>query len=263
MEFDEFISISKPLDIILVRGSTPFSKLIEKGSEISRGYGEFSHCGLIINKDICPDVNSSDENLLIMEVTVSALDNVTSIETGKYSFGCQIRDMHDMIKEHLDNGHEVALCKLKNNPYLNSLEEKNNTELTRLRNILNEVHTSYITHKSIYDPNIFSLLGTIFPSMRGLRDVTEEATEFIRKKHQWVFCSEFICVVYRDIGLLLPDTDVQAYLPVDFVNPGSYNEVNSIMQLPPIFCKAIQQIDSKKESVCAKIMRAIWEKKIF
>lgn len=93
--------------------------------------------------------------------------------------------------------------------------------------------------KSIYDLNIFSLLGTIFPSLRHLRDDVDKQFAFISTNHPWLFCSEIICIIYKKLGLLDNDIDTQAYLPVDFMNPKEHNKVNSIMKLPPVFLKQI------------------------
>lgn len=237
----KFIKQLVPLDLILIQGITPFSRLIEGGSELLRGNGQFSHCGLVINKDLCSDVNFQDEKtLLFMEVSVSIGEKAKNLETGRFSFGAQVRVLEDVLVEFLDSGAGIAVCHLKHNPYTEAKKSGDVKKIDFIRKTMNDIYMAYFIHdQSVYELNIFALLGTIFPSVRSIRDDLEKRTEFIREEHPWLFCSELVCIIYKDLGLLDNDIDAQAYLPVDFINVGDHNKVNSIMELPPIFLKQI------------------------
>lgn len=78
--------------------------------------------------------------------------------------------------------------------------------------------------------NLISLLAVIFPSLRKLRDVVEEIcidgykiyrlianTQGQPPVASWVFCSEFVAIVYKKLGLLSKPIDVRNVAPVDFI----------------------------------------------
>ncbi len=241
-DIKKFMNNLVPLDLILIQGTAAFSKLIEKGSKIIRGSGQFTHCGLVINKKICPNIKSKyaikEEELLFMEVTVSIINEVPNIETGGVSLGAQVRILSDVLEELLEQGAGIAVAHLKENPYTQAAARNDNFKIEQICHIISMNYEKYVTgNNSIYDLNLFSLLGTIFPSVRGLRDKIDDITSFIQDKYPWLFCSELICIIYRDLGLLDKNIDVQAYLPVDFVHPGEENVVHSIMELPPVFLR--------------------------
>ncbi len=239
-QIKNFVDELLPLDLILIRGTTAFAKLIESGSAFMRGNGQFSHCGLVVNREICPSISpvniESDQQPLLMEVAISTIDETLNLETGRVSLGAQVRDIEKVFEEVLESGGSVAVCHLKKNPYTEALKCNNKLKVEKIKAVLCQEYTRYFANdKSIYDLNIFALLGTIFPSVRHLRDNIDAMFSFVRKHHPWLFCSELACIIYRDLGLLDNNIDTQAYLPVDFVNPGKNNEVFSIMELPPIF----------------------------
>lgn len=252
-DIDDFLGKLNPLDLILVDGITPFSKLIKKGSKLVKGNGQFSHCGLVINKEICPEIDAEveDDYPLLMESTVSIFGEVPDIETGKFSLGAQIRDLREVIKELLADGGSIAVCHLKKNPYVEAKSQNDEVKIESIKKAIDSIYNTYFEEKSIYELNIFSLLGTIFPSVRPLRDATDKMMKFITENHPWIFCSELVCIVYRDLDLLEDDIDTQAYLPVDFVssidftNPQKTDVVNSIMDIPPIFIK-YTSVENKK-----------------
>jgi hypothetical protein len=237
MDLDAFMDMLNPLDIILVQGTSPFSKLIQSGSSVMRGNGQFSHCGMVINKDICPSINVPDNRLLFLESSVNIYDETLDIETGEFSLGTQIRDLRLVLKECLKNGIGIASCPLKNNPYL---EAKTEDDKKIIRDAISNIHKNYfVERKSLYELNIFSLLGTIFPSVRQTRDNVDKIFSFVTENHPWMFCTEIICLIYQNIGIVEKNIDIQAYLPVDFVHPGKDNILHSIMKLPPVFLKEI------------------------
>jgi hypothetical protein len=246
-DIDAFLKHVAPLDVILFQGISPFSDLIRNGSELIKGNGDFSHCGLVVTKQICQDIKVEDESqLLLMEITVSIGEKVKDIETGRFTLGSQVRDLRAVLEETSAEGIGSAVCKLRNNPWVQYTESKNLAQLEQINKILCDVYQTYIRdNKSIYDPNLFSLLGTIFPSLRGIRDRVDDMFSFVRSHHPWLFCSELICIVYRNLGLLNQNVDVQSYVPVDFVTPGNDNALYSIMHLPPIFFVQIPSPDER------------------
>jgi hypothetical protein len=229
MSVDEFLSKVKPLDLIMIQGYTPYSEIISATSVLSRGNGSFTHCGIVVSNEVC-DIDIS--GLCIMESTVTTPDQTRDVLTQRFSYGAQIRDLKKVIEEILEKGGGIAVCRLKNNPYDSNKEE--------VKKIMTKIYNEYFRENvALYELNIFSLFSTVFPSAKGIRDNIDEFFEFTTEKHPWIFCSEIVCIIYRDLGLLDKDIDVQIYLPVDFVDVGEDNEVNSIFVLPPEYLRKI------------------------
>jgi len=258
LHIKKFLKNVKPLDLLLIQGVTNFSTLIMSGSEVMRGNGSFSHCGLIVNREICekfliyeerltaPYRKNPDE-LFLMEIIVSPVGDLFEKDKD-FSVGSRIVPLEEIVGEFIRAGCGVAYCALKDNIYENAIKNDDIKTINQIKEVLFTCYKQYFhKNKTVYDPNIFSLLGTIFPSVRYIRDEIDGAFEFIRDYHPWLFCSEFVCIAYRDLGILKEDIDVQNYLPIDFVHPGKDNEVYSIVKLPPVYLK---RIDNK--SNCLK-----------
>jgi hypothetical protein len=280
MDVKKFVETLVPLDLILIQGSSPFAKLIENGSEIMRSDGRFSHCGLVVNRAVCldmrldmrpdmrpdvrPDVRSDmrpdlDQNeLFLMEATISVCEKTPNAITGTYSFGAQIRRMEDILSELIADGQGVAVCHLKDNPYVAATQSDDPAEIAKIQDAMSKIYKMYFAHDmTIYELNIFALLGTIFPTVRALRDRIDEWHDKANNPHPWLFCSELTCIVYRDLGLLDQSIDVQAYLPVDFTKPADGNEVFSIVE-PPIFLKKIEIAQTAKCCLkCTQYVRRV------
>lgn len=247
-DINNFINQLVPFDLLLFQGNFAFSKLISNGSKIIRDNGQFSHVGLVMTQELLPQellsqefqsYNLNTRELLIIEVTVSKSENPVNLVTGKPSLGAQIRILKDVIDEMLENDCGVAACHLKENPYLKAKLNNDDILLQNIKDIVKQEYEEFfIRDQTTFDPNIFSLLGTIFPLLRPIRDTIDGIHSWIHKNHPWIFCAEFVCITYKHLGLIPQDTDEQEYLPVDFVIPDKENDnnvVNSIMHLPPIF----------------------------
>lgn len=231
-EISEFIDRARPLDLVFIAGDTLFSTLILEGSAYLRGNGEFSHCGIIVNRDLCPRIKTESDDLLLMEVTVSTADHTKSIETGQSSIGGQVRSLRDVLMEYSEKGMRIALGRLKNNPYISGVNDGvDGADGCDVRSVLCDVYNDYICDdKSVYEPNILALLGTVIPGVRMLRDEVDRLFSDVREKCPWLFCSELICIIYCNLGLLPNDIDKQAYLPVDFIIPDS--QVYGLIEMP-------------------------------
>jgi hypothetical protein len=236
MNLDIFLDSLKPLDLILVQCTSQFAQIIQAGSKVVKGDGSFAHCGLIIDTNICPSLDVGETtDKFILESTCTYFDKTVDAETQELVFGTTVRRADLVLQEFLENGYGVAKCSLKNNPFLKGDEK----EKEKIKQVMINIHKNYLVKKSLYELNIFSLIGALFPSVSPIRDNVEKLTNFVTKKHPWLFCSEFICIIYRDIGVLDKNIDVEKYVPADFSTLERVNLVNSIMHLPPIFLKKI------------------------
>ena len=235
-EIEKFIRELRPLDMLLVRGTSLYSQLISNGSELIRGEGDASHCAIIVNKKICRKIKAdvNDDELLTMESTLSEIDGL-DIETQRVTFGTQFRNLKSVVISYIEKGYSVGVVKLKENPYVNA---KTDEDLLKLQNIFDKIYDTYYgVNKAYYTINLIELLATIIPSLRGLRKKSNDFIKRVLNDNEWIFCSELCAIVYQELGLIkMEDGETpEDYLPVDFFNPSDQDKVDSIMILPPVW----------------------------
>lgn len=212
LTYDQVAAIASPLDLLLFRGGCIFSTVIMTAEKITTGYGKYSHAGIIVTKDVLPEVKELEEGkLYVWESTMSyplgeMTDGVPNVETGKGKFGVQLRDFEEVLKAYTKSeGTEVAWCKLINNPW-NSKKKK------RVVKTMARCYRDY--GDKVYEVNILSLLASVIPCLRQARDTIEWDDEEIQ---DFVFCSELAALVYRRLGLLSKEFDPSDVIPVDFL----------------------------------------------
>ena len=158
---------------------------------------------MIVTNDILDDPRLENGKLYIWESTMSGrLGGGVPDINGRTYLGVQLRDFDEVFKFYDQNPEtRVAWCSLKNNP---SLSPNFKSSFTTVFNKYNG---------SFYNANIFSLLASLFPYLRPLRYLTEI-------KHidsSWLFCSELVATVYRDLGIFPQTVNPENVVPVDFL----------------------------------------------
>ena len=161
----------KPLDMILFKGTDVFSDTICIVSQAATSDGDFSHCGLLVNKDLLPTVPQlQPDKWYVWESTFSAVggflgkfgDGVPDIETNKGRLGVQIRDFEEVVTGYTPNGGKVAWAPLIKNPW--------DTQSHRdLADQVSAIHD--VVGNRRYDLNCCGLLATVIPCLRVPRDV--------------------------------------------------------------------------------------------
>jgi len=223
-----------PLDLIFFRGRNVISGAIAYFECRTTGRCDYTHVGLVINSEICPDITQLEKGKwYIWESVVSQrLDKgrPPDVVSGKGRSGVQIRDLKDVIQEYKG---DVAWSKLTNNP------------CDDLNRIIRKIRQLYDQHgQRNYDYNCLSLLSSVCPKLRPLRNAFGKITgssvlgdKSMRghKITQWMFCSEFVAVIYRGLGLI--DVDPRNVIPVDFLGV-------DVDGMPMIVDEPIQIIDS-------------------
>jgi hypothetical protein len=235
LSYSEVKNILKPFDLIQFKGTEIVSGLIGYLESKTLGYGEFTHCGIIVTSDILPNITElKKDRIYVFESIMShsllgITDGVPDVITGTGKFGCQIRDFEDVLKGYMSkDGALIALCSLINNPWDNL--EKRSELIKKMQNV-------YHTYGSrMYDVNILSLGGAIFPRVRPIQNFFNKLfsiSRSIRKKicpccfNQdkpddggilgWVFCSELVAHVYQVLGIISSDKNPAHFVPVDFM----------------------------------------------
>jgi len=219
----------KPLDLLLFRGKGKPSEFIQWIQETTLGNGIFSHCGMVVNKELMPWLKFlQPDTLYVWESTLSIpigdfVDGVPDVETNKGRFGVQIRPLYQVIKAYTDVEEEayVAWSPLLDSPWV----EENKK---RVQKIIRKLHRE-IGSKT-YELNFLELLASVFPCLRKLRDKTEwieDTTQEILRTwnladnnkdvDMFYFCSELVAKIYQSLGILDTSINPSDVLPMDFI----------------------------------------------
>ena len=191
------------LDVVLFKGVEFVSKLIMRLEKRHLGEGQWSHVGLIVNKTILDHPNMKDDELYIWESTMSgclSMDKIPNID-GKTFFGVQLRPYTEVIDAVVKAGGSYEVRHLK----LDMEREFYKQPFTTIFNSLNG---------TTYDGNLFSLLSALYPKLRFLR----KPIEYILGTEKWLFCSELVALVYKELGIISSNVNPKNVVPQDFVN---------------------------------------------
>lgn len=261
-QIDAFLEHVRPLDLLVFRGGDGVSTLITKLEEYKTGSGEISHVEVAITREWCPEIapfaaktDSKDtpQTLLSWGSTMSGPlnDGVYNAETGKSTFGVQVRVLKDLVREYLKSpGANVGVCRLIDNPTVKKSTESHDDYLIRAAAVKDKITNAYkIYNGKQYDINPLALLGSIFPLLRPLRNTVDKILATFSDANNWLFCSELAAAIYICVGVITDQTDgvldgktpdPRDVLPVDFIgrDADSNGIVNPICEFPPIWIKS-------------------------
>jgi len=202
------------LDLVLFKGDDFISRSIRCAEDLSRGNSDFSHCGIIITRRLLDIQELEPEKLYVLESTTARDPASVNVVTGKSKFGVQIREFEALKTSYLkEAGSKIAICKLKVNPFTIN-PEKTKKEFVKIYN-------KYAN--SLYELNIFALLGTFIPCMVRPRNFLDrmvvhgERILFKQMEFETVFCSELVTIIYTGLGMI-GEIDPETIMPVDFLD---------------------------------------------
>ena len=161
----------KPLDLLLFRGTDFISNTVSIVSRLTTGNGDFSHVGLLVNKELLPTVDCLVEGKwYVWESTFTAVgsflenfsDGIPTVTTGKGKLGVQIRDIELVVKNYTASGGKIAWAALKNNPWTNRSHRKVAKEVSAIHKIVGN---------RTYEIGCFNLAAAAFPCLRKPRDM--------------------------------------------------------------------------------------------
>ncbi len=249
----EWLAQVNPFDLIVVQGDG-VSKLIMKLESHFNKRSDISHVEIAISREYCTRCTADvpAKTMLSWGSTMSGRlnDQVNNIETNEARFGVQLRSLEDLAKVYYDNPNaNIGVCKLLLNPVTQREGESDEDYQRRQRALKFAIDEAYKKYNGItYDANFVALLGSIIPALRPLRHVSEELLEQFTQANSWLFCSEFVAIIYQAIGVIDDMTDGIAdgkllepkdVVPVDFL--GADQDHNGIQQpicsLQPIWLK--------------------------
>jgi hypothetical protein len=212
--YENIKSLIQPFDLILFRGDDSVSHLIQRlsGRVLGPDASQFSHCGIIVTRQILDIPELIPGRLYIFESTMSGAltDGVKNIHNHSF-LGCQIRSFDDVVKAYdAPPGTQLNWCKLKYNPLINC----NPDDLLGIQKIMMECYESYNGLR--YEVNLFQLFAAMFPMLRLCR--------FNLFENRFMFCSELAANIYKKFGLF--NGRPGNVVPADFAVQDADNEMN-------------------------------------
>jgi len=239
-----FVKHAAPFTLLVFRGADLVSKAIRVLSKLNMGDDRFSHAGVLVTAECCPFVpNLQPGRLYVWESTFSYRvpgykDTVPDVPSGRGRFGVQIRDLQDLLPLYCAAGAQVAYCPLLSNPWLPQQGEYWEDLGRRRAQLVATMSRVYQQHGAKhYEANCLQMLAAAVACCRPLRDgfhlkermhdgistltnmshaASGDATSQDGKDTCYVFCSEFVALVYQALGLLAPEFKAHEVLPTDF-----------------------------------------------
>jgi len=251
--FSEMEDMLQPLDPLWFRGKDRVSSFIRLLEKIMVGNGTFSHCGVVVTRDLMPWLKVLKPGVkYVWESTMSIplggfTDGVVDVETGKGRFGVQIRPLHDVINGYTDEDKDayVAWAPLSDSPWTESRKQ-------HIRKIIRKLHKQ-IGAKT-YELNPIELIASFFPCFRRFSkssDWIEDEAHNILRNWQMVepeqnededvdafyFCSELVALIYKRVGVLDGFIDPNTVVPMDLLGYdkdglGNIAETQPVILLP-------------------------------
>lgn len=228
----------RSFDIILFKGVDLISKVIEslqkRGNKIPEA-GDFSHIGICLRYDILkyiyPNHPKITENCcMIWESTMSGKLSLDVYDiNGRTVFGTQLRDFDELIIKYDDSDSSaIAIGSLIDNPITHS-----NIEETGI--LFKTIFEKY--NNKQYDANIVSLISVLFPIYRSC----SRTLEYILNTEEWLFCSELVAIVFKELHIYPDNVDPKTVCPRDI----AYNEADS-EDITPKIINSITYITTPK-----------------
>jgi hypothetical protein len=231
--YEQYKSNIKPLDLVFFKGGDAVSNFIrymtKKDYDKSDNKSEnkihnikpdaFSHIGMIVTSDILDEVTVGlnlkleKGKLYVFESTMSGTltDGVKNLE-GESFFGVQIRDF-DQVMSSYDKDKNTAIA-------IGHLNQS--IDYDTIKPIFTSLFNKY--NGTMYDANFYSLFSTL-NMCSCIRSRRDEA-EYLLRSTQWLFCSELIATIYRELQLIPESVNPKNVVPMDFLGFDSEHDVS-------------------------------------
>ena len=221
VDYHDVADKMKPLDLLLFRGSDPFSGFIRFIQNNMQLDDEFSHAGLIVTREVLPQLTQLRHGVkYVWESTCSwagVSDGTPDIISGSGKLGVQIRDLESVVRGYLKGeGSKIAWFSLKNNPY--------NVDKKRVERILKNIYTQFGAAR--YEAPL-GLCAAVLPPLRKMRYVyghvtTPEGEILIDLNQNFdgsrLFCSELVALIYQALDIIDCTLNPSDILPSHFVH---------------------------------------------
>jgi hypothetical protein len=222
----------------LFSGNEFVSEVIRKVSKYQEGnpivdklYSTWSHCGFVITREFYNGKNMVDGEYYVWEITCTgrfAGDTTPDVLTNRCFFGVQIRKLTDVLKNY--KGH-VSIVNLSQDITAKKISETDDEYQDRMEGLKEKMKTFNAQYQdSNYQLNIFRLLASAIPCMRPIRF-------FFPFSSHWIMCSQFVALMYKEIGVFPPELVAENTIPQDILWDADKEVPRDTFQLPPIQIK--------------------------
>lgn len=202
---DQYKNLIRPFDLVLFKGGDFVSDLIRFAERKSAKYDkkDYSHCGVIITKQVYDNPALEDGKLYVLESTVSGRlgQGVPDIH-GKSFLGVQIRDFETLLPEYLRGDTYVSIGTLRDHP-IDALGER----------VCRKILTKFIetNQYKVYDFNPLVLGSSVCLCLRTPKKMICDDPQKL------LFCSEMACMLYQELGIISEKVDPETVVPMDFL----------------------------------------------
>lgn len=238
----DFIRQVRPLDLIVFRGGDLVSAGLIGLQRRKLGRGEISHVEVAMSAEWCAEVNGPEMHSWGSTMSGPLNDGVPN-SVGGSTFGVQMRSLSALIESYLANPRaDIGLCRLIDNPTVRRADESDEQYAARAEQLRAKIQKCYDDYNNCtYNARPLVLLGALFPSFRPARDIAAK----VFSTNRWLFCSEFVAVLYEAVGVIVPAPHYDDLPPVGDVVPQDFlgcdedpdGIVMPICQIPPNWIK--------------------------
>lgn len=212
----------RDFDLIVFSGDDFVSKFIMDLSsyEMGKDAGHYSHCGMIISRNVLNNPKMEEGEWYIFESTMSGklTDGILDIY-GDTFFGAQVRKFDDVMKAYDAPLHtQVRWCKFHNNPL-------DHMDINDVRSKMQVLFDEY-NHR-MYEINLSNMFFAMFPKIRKYQP------SFF-KKDPFVFCSELVGIIYVGLGALASTVIPMNIVPADFIVQDPDGQIDYKMWTPTL-----------------------------
>lgn len=218
LDYEKFASYAKPFDAIFMRSDTIVGYVVRQSQNYTRNKCKlFSHVAVLINTSVIKLDGMIDGEWYIIESVVTNLFNYDPIKNiaGKTFSGVQIRSLRSQMKDSINQSTLFLWCPLK--PKVREIIETNYDEKMYKKMIVDLLGKNYTTNMmnffTAFNPKLFDWIRQFTGSVPG----------------STYFCSEFVCYMYQQQGIIDPHVESKYIFPADFFDIEKIN--------PPIFYK--------------------------
>jgi len=215
------------LDLLLFRGSDaisdfirlleghflePTSTLLDGAEKYQGSPDEFSHVGMVVRPDILDDPRTQPGAVYVWESTMSGTlgDGAYNIDGVSY-LGVQLRDLGRVVADYdAPPDTRLAVAPLRPEVRAAVFGEKGE-RLPEVRQRFTALFKDLNGRR--YDANPGSLAGAMVPPLRIFRDGAED----FLGTHNWLFCSELVALVYRELGVFPAEVRPRNVIPMDLL----------------------------------------------
>lgn len=224
MSYSEIKEQIRPFDIVFFKGGEKISSAIRFIQQVTLGVEHkadvWSHCGLVISREIYDDPRLTEGKLYLVESTLSGKlnDGIKNIDDKSF-FGVQIRDLDLLAKKYTKLTKKkkktagIGWSRMRNNPFRDDSEEG----IKRRKKIQCQFTKLFpLRWEGIrYNINLISLGASVWPILKPVKWFVLKFE--LLDSSEWMFCSEVVFDILQVFKFYDPHFDPSAVLPQDFL----------------------------------------------